>query len=116
LPNANGRKKLLTLENICVMGLVTLMLSKPATHRRNPKNPVTIVPHTNTFAFQFPLGSVHSSKTLKNSPWRRTKGATKAAEPRLVQYARWMVELLQWGREDLIRTEWTAMKRAERMP
>lgn len=48
----NGGFILLTLENMCVMGLVTLILSKPATHRRNPKTPVMALPQRKMFAFQ----------------------------------------------------------------
>ena len=46
------QNKTLTLENIWVMGLVTLMLNNPATQSKKPKTPVTKLPHANTVPFQ----------------------------------------------------------------
>ncbi len=78
---------------MCVIGLVTLMLNKPATQRRNPKVPVTRLPITKTRTFQTstaPIIAFDASKssTRHGSPLRTTKGATKIAEPKFVQYAK----------------------------
>jgi hypothetical protein len=75
------------------MGLVTFMLSKPATQSKNPKTPVTRLPQTKTFIFDSELDT--SFKNLAGSPRRRTNGARRMAEPAFVQYASWIVELLQ---------------------
>lgn len=92
----------LTLENMCVMGDVILIESKPATHSKNPKTPVVTVPQTNVCASQSP--EFINPDKAEISPFNRMNGATITAEPRLVQYASWMVELLQYGSELLIRT------------
>ena len=82
-----------TLENMCVIGLVTLMLSKPATQRRNPKTPVTRLPQMKVRMFH--SGLAMSAKSVPTSPSRSAKGARKAADPRLVHQASCMVELPQ---------------------
>ena len=78
------------------------MLNKPATHRRKPNTPVTILPYTNVLLS-------HSaerawSTNVPISPFNRIRGATMTADPKFVQYANSIVELLQWGREALINT------------
>lgn len=83
--------KTLTLENMCVMGLVTLMLNNPATQSRKPNTPVMILPQMNTEPFQSRL--LMSSNSVPYSPWMRMNGAKNNAEPRFCQYASWMVEL-----------------------
>ena len=45
------RSDKLTLENMCVTGLVILILSSPATHSKKPNTPVTKLPHANTRPF-----------------------------------------------------------------
>ena len=75
----------LTLENMCVIGLVTLMLSKPAIQSKKPKKPVTMVPHKNTFPFQSAVAV--SDWKIAGSPRNSTNGRIMIAEPRLVQYA-----------------------------
>lgn len=100
---------------MCVMGLVTLMLNRPAMHRRKPNMPVTRVPQRNTGKFQV-ASLVNLSQTLKNSPLRTTTGKSMRAEPTLVHQARCIVDPLQWGRELLIRTAWIAIKSDDRTP
>lgn len=78
---------------MCVTGLVTLMLSKPAMQSKKPKKPVTRLPQTKTLIFDSALAL--NSKTLAGSPRSKTNGAMRIADPALVQYASWMVELLQ---------------------
>jgi hypothetical protein len=78
------------------------MLSRPAIHSKNPKKPVTREPQMKTLIFHSLLAL--NSKILAGSPRSNTNGATRIAEPAFVQYASWMVELLQKGREDLIKT------------
>jgi len=61
------------LENICVMGLVTRMESKPAMHNRNPKNPVTRLPHKNTVPSQRGSDSIVcrvEGSPKKNDKWK----------------------------------------------
>lgn len=82
-----------TLENMWVTGLVTLMLSKPAMQSKKPKRPVTRLPQTKTLIFDSALAL--NSKTLAGSPRSKTNGAMRRADPAFVQYASWMVELLQ---------------------
>lgn len=86
-----------------VTGLVTLMLSNPATQSKNPKEPVTRLPTMKTFIFHSEL--MLNSTILTCSPRRNTKGASRMAETAFVQYASWIVELLQYEREDLTNTE-----------
>jgi hypothetical protein len=90
------------------------MLSRPATQSKNPKKPVTREPQTKTFIFH--SGLAFNSKILAGSPRSNTNGATRIAEPAFVQYASWIVELLQYGSEDLIRTVWIAMANEENTP
>jgi hypothetical protein len=73
----------LTLENMCVIGEVTLILKRPETQSRNPKKPVIKEPHKNRLPFQ--LAVERRSLNLKSSPPSRTKGRRKMAEPRFVQ-------------------------------
>jgi len=90
------------LENMCVIGDVTRMLSNPAMHNRNPKNPVTRVPHKNTVASQ--CGSDIMVRKVKGSPHKMTNGRRITAEPKFVHHASCIVELLQCGRDILIST------------
>ena len=76
---------------MCVMGLVTLMLKRPATQSRNPNTPVMMLPQMNMPAFQ--SGLFMSSNKSPYSPWIQMKGAKKMAEPRFCQYASCIVEL-----------------------
>ena len=87
------RKQILTLENICVIGLVTLILSKPAIHKRKPNIPVVILTHTKTCELHsWPSDpSAKSCMTRKGSPFSNMNGARRIAEPRFVQYASLMV-------------------------
>ena len=75
----------LTLENMCVTGLVTLILSSPATHSKKPNTPVTKLPHANTRPFH--SGELSKSDRVDSSPWKRMNGARKMAEPKFCQYA-----------------------------
>lgn len=79
---------------MCVIGLVTLILRRPATHNRKPKTPVTRVPHRNTEKSQV-ASLVALSQILKNSPSKTTKGRSRMAEPTFVHHASCIVELLQ---------------------
>jgi hypothetical protein len=90
------------------------MLSNPATQSKNPKDPVTRLPTTNTFTFHSEVAI--NSAILAGSPWSNTNGASRMAEPAFVQYASWMVEFLQYDRDDLTNTEWTAMESEENTP
>lgn len=83
----------LTLENMCVTGLVTLILSNPATHSKNPKSPVTKLPQTNTCAFHC-VSDISSRRTVC-SPLRKMNGRRNITEPAFVHQASWIVELLQ---------------------
>lgn len=93
---------LLTPENICVIGLVILMLSSPATQSKNPKVPVTIVPQKNVLRSQFSL--CDRAKRIWGSPPRITNGRIKMADPTFVHHASSMVELLQKGSECFMST------------
>ena len=73
----------LTLENMCVTGLVILILRSPATQRRKPKTPVTTLPHRNTSAFHDEV--LLSSASFESSPWKSINGARRRAEPRFCQ-------------------------------
>lgn len=88
---------------MCVIGLVTLMLRSPATHNKKPKTPVTRVPHRKTEKSQV-ASLLNLSQTLRSSPSNTTNGRSRMAEPTFVHHANSMVELLQYGRELLIRT------------
>jgi hypothetical protein len=83
-------------------------------HNRNPKVPVIKLPYRNTVLSQFTSAIIVQS--VDGSPQRRTTGSSMSAEPTFVHHASWMVELLQYGREVLIRTAWNAMNKDERTP
>lgn len=57
-------------------------LSKPATHSKNPKTPVTRHPQTKTVPSQLP--AVILSWRTSSSPVKITKGTNRAAEPTFV--------------------------------
>lgn len=78
------------------------MLSSPATQRRKPNTPVITLPYTNVLLSH--STELERSANVPISPFKRMKGATITAEPKFVQYANSIVELLQWGREALIST------------
>jgi len=116
-PRSVWRTERAAEENICVTGLVTLILINAATQMKNPNNPVTALPAKNTF--QSSLPSVMPSMSLESSvisPLKMTKGASITADPALVQYANWIEELFTCGRDDLMRTAWSAIMSEERKP
>lgn len=97
-----------------MIGLVILILKSPAMQRRNPKTPVIKLPQKKTDAFE-PWVIINCWNTA-GSPLRMMSGMSKMAAPALLQYANWIVELLQWGKELLIRTAWKAMNRDDIVP
>jgi hypothetical protein len=88
------------------------MLITADMQRRNPKKPVTKVPQRKTLMSAVP----RSAMNLVRSPLNRMNGANRRAEPALVQYASWMLELLQCGRDILMKTAWREMNSDERNP
>ena len=86
-------KTKLTLENMWVIGLVTLMLNNPATQSKNPNMPVTRLPEKKTL--QSPVLLWANSYNFEGSWRRRTKGRINIADPTFVHQANSMVELLQ---------------------
>lgn len=91
-----------------------MILSSPATQSKKPKIPVTREPHTKTVPFQSCACDIAQRVVI--SPRMRTKGRIITADPKFVHHASWIVELLQCGRELLIRTAWKAMNREDRTP
>ena len=82
-----------TLENMCVIGLVTLMLRRPAMQSKKPNKPVTKHPQMNTIPFH--STSLILVKSRGSSLCSTTNGNRNIAEPALVHHANCMVELLQ---------------------
>ena len=99
---------------MCVMGLVTFIERRPATQRRKPKRPVTRQPHRKTLPCH--VEEFASVRRTLGSPVRMTKGKSSIAEPAFVHQASSMVELWQYGREDLMRTAWRAIISEESTP
>jgi hypothetical protein len=90
------------------------MDNSPATQSRKPKTPVTALPNTNVRIFD--SGSDTSAINLTGSPVRKIQGASNTADPRFVQYASWIVELLHAGSDDLMRTACSAIINDENAP
>lgn len=76
-----------------MIGLVTLMLSKPAMQSKKPKKPVIRLPQKKTVPSQVPL--LIMLLISVGSPWMTTAGKRKIAEPAFVHHASCIVELLQ---------------------
>jgi len=77
-----------TLENMWVMGLVTLILNKPAMQSRNPKLPVTSDPHRKMRAEESSWVLLEIFFQISNSsPSKTTKGKSMTAEPAFVHQA-----------------------------
>ena len=70
---------------MCVIGLVTLILSSPATQSKKPKIPVTREPHAKTVPFQ--SWACDITQRVEISPRMRTKGRIIMAEPKFVHHA-----------------------------
>lgn len=82
--------------------------------RRKPKTPVTRLPHRNVVLVC--SAARYIKRNLEGSPDNIIRGRRTIAEATLLHHASSMVELLQYGRELLMRTACTAMKRDERTP
>ena len=87
------KAEVLTLENMWVIGLVTLILSNPAMQSKNPNMPVTRLPEKKTPQSQVLVWANWNS--FDGSWKRRTKGRIKIADPTFVHQANSIVELLQ---------------------
>jgi hypothetical protein len=79
----DGKKR--TLENMWVIGLVTLMLKSPAMQSKNPKNPVIKEPQQKIVPSHVPPRIIPFSRSI--SPRRITAGRRKTAEPTFVHHA-----------------------------
>lgn len=87
----NKKKNLFTDENMCVMGLVTLIDNSDAIDKKNPNKPVTALPIMNTRLSSPP--TVNNSIAGAISSFKIIPGIKASAERRLPQYVNLMTEL-----------------------
>jgi len=119
-PNRVWRTERAALENICVIGLVTLMLMRLAMQRKKPTRPVTRLPMINVLAGLEParLASApkRRSRRIGSSPLRMAMGKRMSTPAAFDHQARAIAELSTVGREDLIQTACRAMNKLDKTP